>query len=314
MMAGMARRLCALLALAIVLAPVPAYAGSPTFPGPPTVVDLLPTRATLTWQPPNTDPLVTYYRIYRVTGGQEQFINASYTTSFLAALLTPDTEYTFFVETGDATSNGLRSPAVTFRTPRAPAETVPPTTPGTPAVTQSGPNRATLTWSPSTDDSGVAAYHIHRTRHDGRVESAGVTVTETRWTRDRILPDFDYRYHVVAHDHSGNESAPSPPVAFRSVADPRSACAARATAGELTLRNTGTFHDVYTIRLTLAPGQVFTQSWDHNWHQVGTEVVLWYEGWAGGLSTGMRTFGYILSGPATPPTNIRLNGRPCAAL
>jgi hypothetical protein len=313
-MMGMARRLCALLVLAVILVPSPAYAGSPTFPGPPTVVDLLPTRATLTWAPPDTDPLVTYYRIYRVTGAQEQFVNATYTTSFLAALLTPDTEYTFFVETGDATSNGLRSPAVTFRTPPAPAETVPPTAPGAPAVSQSGPNRATLTWAPSTDDSGVAAYHVHRTRQDGRVESAAVTVTETRWTFDRILPDFDYTYHVVAHDHSGNRSAASPPVTFRSMADPRSACAARATAGELTLRNTGIFHDVYTIRLTLAPGQMFTLSWDLAWHQTGNEVVLWYEGWAGGLATGTRRFGYVLSGPATPPTNIRLNGQACGVL
>jgi chitodextrinase len=315
-MGGMARRLCAFLAFALVLlVPAPALAASTVaFPGPPTVVDVWPTRVTLTWQPPSTDPLVTYYRIYRVSGGQETFVNASYTTSLLLAQLTPDTQYTYFVETGDATSNGVRSPALTFRTPRAPAETVPPTTPGSLAATVVGPNRATLAWTPSVDDFGIAAYNVHRTRHDGRVESAGGTVTETQWTRDRLLPDFDYRYHVVAQDHSGNLSAPSSAVRFRMPPDPRSSCAARATPNTITLNNTGAGLEVYTIRFRLAPGQTFTLSLDLAWHQSGDEVVLWYEGWAGGLSRGTRTYQIFTSGPVAAPTDIRLNGQPCAAL
>ncbi|WP_173054321.1 fibronectin type III domain-containing protein [Phytohabitans houttuyneae] len=312
----MARRLSVLLALALALAvPAPALAASPvTFPGPPTVVDVWPTRVTLTWQPPNTTPLVTYYRIYRVSGGQETFVNASYGTSIMLALLTPDTQYTYFVETGDQTSNGVRSPALTFRTPRAPAETAPPTTPGAFRATSVEANRATLAWSPSTDNFGIAAYNVYRTRQDGRVESAGGTITETQWTRERLLPDFDYRYHIVAQDHSGNVSAPSPPVTFRTPPHPLTTCAARSTATTITLSNTGVGLDVYTIRFTLAPGQTFTLSFDLAWHQVGNEVVLWYEGWAGGLGRGTRTFQIITSGPAAPPTAIRLNGQPCAPL
>lgn len=312
-MMGMARRLAALLAFALVLvlAPAPAFATTVAFPGPPSVVDVLPTRATLTWQPPDTNPPVTYYRVYRVSGGQETFVNASYTTSLLLALLTPDTRYTYFVETGDATSNGVRSPSLTFRTPPAPAESVPPTTPDGLAATPEGPNRATLAWAPSTDNYGVAAYHVERVRPDGRVEPAAVTVTETRWTFDRLLPDFDYTLRVVAQDHSGNRSAPSPPLGFRMPPDPRSSCAARATATAITIDNTGVAHDVYTIRFTLAPGQTFTLSWDLAWRQVGNEVVLWYDGWAGGLSRGTRTFHIVTSGPAVAPTAIRLNGQPC---
>jgi chitodextrinase len=293
------------------------------------VVDVLPTRVTLTWQPPNTNPLVTYYRIYRVTtrDGQpyEEFYNASYTTSLLLALLTPDTEYTFFVETGDQTSNGLRSPRLTFRTPAAPVESQPPTTPGTPTATPGGPNQLTLTWTPSTDNFGVAAYHIYRTRFDGVVESAGATVTATTTTFTRLLPDFDYRYHIVAVDHTGNRSAPSGFRDVRMPADPRSSCQVRYTAtdqaggtfaGQITLRNTGIFHEVFTVRMTFTAGQRLTLSWDLSAVQTGADVVFWYDGWAGGLSVGERIIRFTgtHAGTNPPPTGFRLNGQPCTPL
>jgi hypothetical protein len=130
-----------------------------------------------------------------------------------------------------------------------------------------------------------------------------------------VLPDYDYTFHVVAQDHSGNRSAPSPQVSFRTPAHPGSSCAARATADTITLTNTGVSLDVYTIRFALAPGQTFTLSLDLAWLQVGNEVVLWYEGWAGGLPSGRtRTFQIFTSGPAAAPTAIRLNGQPCTPL
>jgi hypothetical protein len=282
-------------AAALAGAPTAAADPSPSFPGPPVVVDILPTRATLTWQPPNTEPPVTYYRTYRVSmrDGQpwEEFYNASYATSLLLALPTPDTGYTFFVETGDQTSNGLRSPWVTFRTPPAPIESQPPTAPGLPEASAVDPNALTLTWAPSTDNSGVAAYHIYRTRHDGAVQPAGVTVTQTTWSFTRLLPDFDYRYHVVAVDHGGNRSASSPAVTVRTPPDPRSSCQVGYTAtdhgngtftGTLTLRNTGSLVEVYPVRLILPAGQRISISWSLAWAQVGDAVVFWYDGWAGG--------------------------------
>lgn len=309
----------------------PTVAGSTvSFPGPPDVVDLLPTRATLTWQPPNTNPPVGYYRVYRVTtrDGQpyEQFYNASYSTSLLLGLLTPDTSYTFFVETGDQTSNGVRSPRVTFRTPPAPAETQPPTAPGTPVPSAVGPNGLTLSWAPSSDDSGVAAYHIYSTSY-GHTGPPAVTITQTTWSASRLLPDYDYAYHVVAVDHSGNRSAPSGLREVRTPADPAAACQSRYDAVDqgngtfratLTLHNTGPAADLYTLRLRLPAGQRITLSWDLAWAQVGDEVVLWYDGWSGGLGSGQRTFQLFGTrtgtGPVPAATEHRLNGQPCTPL
>ncbi|HLL65744.1 MAG TPA: cellulose binding domain-containing protein [Micromonosporaceae bacterium] len=321
-----------LLAAAVAASPAPAVAApeqpaSPSFPGPPSVVDLLPTRATLVWEPPGTDPLVTYYRIYQVTTvdgrAETRFLNGTSTTSFVAAVLKPDTEYTYVVETGDETSNGLRSPAVTFRTPPAPDETEPPTAPGAPVATATGPNDLTLTWAPSIDDSGVAYYDVVLHRAIGGTVVAGRTITTTDWTATQQIPDFDYAYHVVAVDHSGNGSAPSEVVRVRMPADPRNPCqqvrsiASERRVGhfeaEVTIANTGRWADAYTVRFLLAPGQRVTEA-DHPWAQVGNEVLLWYQGWAGGLWAGENTF--RLSGTHTganpPPTDIRLNGNPCA--
>lgn len=325
-----AAAIAALLAVAVAPATATAAAASPRFPGPPMVTDLWPTRATLTWQPPNTDPLVTYYRIYQVTtrDGQpyEQFHNASYSTSLLLALLTPNTDYTFFVETGDQTSNGLRSPRLTFRTPPAPAETQPPTTPGTPVASALGPNSVTLEWAPSTDNYGVSAYYVYPTSY-GRPEHPAITIDQTTSTLHRLLPDYDYAYHVVAVDHSGNRSAVSGTLSLRTPADPAAACQSRyATAdygngtflGMLTLRNTGRYQEVYTIRLRLPAGQRITYSLDLTWQQVGDEVVLWYNGWGGGLGGTQRTFQFMASrtggGPVPPAAEHRLSGQPCAAL
>jgi hypothetical protein len=70
---------------------------------------------------------------------------------------------------------------------------------------------------------------------------------------------------------------------------------------------------VYTVRFTLPAGQRVTGA-DHAWAQVGAEVILWYEGWALGLPAGETTFWISGTHPGAnpPPTDVRLNGNPCA--
>jgi hypothetical protein len=203
-----------ILATAVLLVPaVPAPASAtstepPQFPGPPTVSELTLNSALLTWQPPNTDPAPTYYDIYRIDNGQEQSVNGSYTTSLRLAALTPDTSYTYLVGVRPgAGHNGLRSPAVTFRTPPAPVEANPPTAPGTPIVTDLAPGRLTLSWAPSLDDSGIDRYLVYLSRLDQTIQHSLTVVYPgnpgTTWTDARTLPDYAYDFHVVAVDHAG---------------------------------------------------------------------------------------------------------------
>lgn len=334
-MARSARTLAvlAVAALTMVVAP-PSTAALAQAPEPPwaapVIVDLTPVSARLTWTSPTTDPEVSYYRVYRVTArdGQpyDQFYNASHTTSLLVAALTPDTEYTFFVETGDHTSNGLRSEPVTFRTLPAPDDSEPPTAPGTPQASSVQPGSLTLSWEPSTDNVGVVAYHIYRIVPDGRVERAGAVFgidnDEPSWSFERLLPDFDYEYYVVARDATDNESAPSESLWLRTPADPAAACAVSYTAtdltadqfeGIITIDNTGGFADVWSLRFSLPGGQQLQFLGMSGWVQSGAEVVGWYEGWAGGLNTGENivSFWATHTGSNPPATDFSVNGQPC---
>jgi hypothetical protein len=303
-------------ALALSMAPAPATAQPEPPWAPPEIVDLTAVSARLTWTSPTTDPEVSYYRIYRVTtrNGQpyDQFYNASHTTSLLLALLEPETEYTFFVETGDHTSNGLRSERVTFRTPPAPDD--------------SEPGSLTLSWEPSTDNLGVVAYYIYRTLADGQVKQAASVVAigddQPSWTFARLLPDLDYEYHVVARDAAGNRSAPSGSLRLRTPADPAISCQASYTAidvgadmfeGTITIDNTGGFADVWTLRFALPGGQQVQFLGMSGWVQTGVDVVSWYDGWSGGLNQGENfvTFYATHTGSNPPPTAVTVNGQVC---
>jgi chitinase len=81
-----------------------------------------------------------------------------------------------------------------------PVDELPPSTPGNPAVTGTGPVSATFSWSASIDDSGVTGYRVSR---NGTVLG---TVTGTRYDDTRLAPATRYEYSVVALDAAGRES------------------------------------------------------------------------------------------------------------
>jgi chitodextrinase len=79
-------------------------------------------------------------------------------------------------------------------------DAAPPTMPGNPAVTGTGPTTATFSWSASVDDSGVTGYRVSR---NGTVLG---TVTGTRYDDTRLAPATQYQYSVVALDAAGRTS------------------------------------------------------------------------------------------------------------
>ena len=328
---GIVLATAALLVLAASAPGSAAVAEPPRFPGPPTVSELTLNSALLTWQPPNTEPAPTYYDIYRIDNGQEHSVNGSYTTSLRLASLTPNTSYTYVIGVRpEAGHNGLRSPAVTFRTPPAPVEANRPTAPGTPVVTDLAPGRLTLAWGPSLDDSGIDRYLVYLSQF-GRTVQHSLTVVYpgnpgTTWTDTRTLPDYAYEFHVVAVDHAGNRSAPSGTVHVRTPPHPGSSCRAGVQVQQigggrysavLTIVNTGVSVDVHTIRGTLPPGQRNDPASSWYFVQLGDELIYAYSGWAGGFFSGEQKqlpFVVQYQGTPVPPTGWRLNGQPCAAL
>ena len=69
-----------------------------------------------------------------------------------------------------------------------------------------------LTWNPSTDNVGVAGYHVLR---NGTVVG---TVTSTSFTDSSLTPSTTYQYTVEAFDAANNASQPSSPLAVTTLA------------------------------------------------------------------------------------------------
>ncbi|PYQ77748.1 MAG: hypothetical protein DMG01_13865 [Acidobacteria bacterium] len=107
-------------------------------------------------------------------------------------------------------SNGVPSVASFVRLPTGAADLIPPTAPG--ALTANGGlGSATLSWTASADNTGVALYNVHRSTTSGFAPSAANRIgqsTSTTFT-DAGVAAGTYFYLVTAQDITGNVSDPS---------------------------------------------------------------------------------------------------------
>lgn len=83
------------------------------------------------------------------------------------------------------------------------ADTTPPSTPGNLAVAATGTSTARLTWTASTDNTGVTGYQVRR---GGTLLG---TVTTTQYNDSGLTPGSTYQYTVTAVDAASNASAPA---------------------------------------------------------------------------------------------------------
>ncbi|MFD4814839.1 discoidin domain-containing protein, partial [Streptomyces sp. NPDC058418] len=82
-------------------------------------------------------------------------------------------------------------------------DTKAPTAPGTPAATTDFPTVADLSWTASTDNTGVTGYSVYR---DGKLVSA---TGKTSVRLSGLTAGQTYTVRITARDAAGNESAPS---------------------------------------------------------------------------------------------------------
>jgi len=84
-----------------------------------------------------------------------------------------------------------------------PADTQPPTTPGSLAVSGTTPGSVSLTWTASIDNVDVTGYRVSRNG------GTPVTVTTLSFTDTGLLAATEYNYSVAAVDAAGNASIPA---------------------------------------------------------------------------------------------------------
>lgn len=163
-----------------------------------------PTYSTvaLTWTGSTDNVGVTGYNVYQ----DGDLISISSTNSFTVTGLKANTTHAFTVKAIDAAGNmSAASNSVSVKTLDS-NDTIPPTAPAglavVPAITT-----ATLTWTASTDNIGVAGYHVYA---DGELLGTSAAAS---YTASGLAGNTTYTFTVKAFDDAGNESAASNAVA-----------------------------------------------------------------------------------------------------
>ncbi|SPL90195.1 Chitinase [[Actinomadura] parvosata subsp. kistnae] len=156
---------------------------------------------TLAWDGATPGSLpITGYEVYQ---GSSLAASVTGTTAIVPGL-SPSTAYTFTVKAKDR--RGTLSPAsaplaVTTRNPAD--DTQPPTAPGDVRSTARTSSSITLTWSASSDNSGIASYDVFIG------SSVAMTVSGTTAVVSGLVPSTEYAFTVRARDLYDNLSPAS---------------------------------------------------------------------------------------------------------
>jgi cellulose 1,4-beta-cellobiosidase len=282
----------------------------PSAPTGVTVASATSSSVSLTWTASTDNVGVTGYDIYRGT----TLAGTSATASFTDTGLTASTQYSYTVKAFDAAGNlSSASSAVTATTTSGSTggDTTPPSTPTN--VTASGVTStgASLSWSPSTDNVGVAGYHVYR---GGTL--VGSTAS-TSFSDSGLTPSTHYSYTVVAYDAAGNVSPASAAVSVTTTAGGTggSGCSATYQIGSdwgsgftanVTVTNTGTTATKsWKVTWTWSGNQQVTSMWNATNQQSGQSETATSMSYNGAIAAGANTsFGFQggYSGSNATPT------------
>jgi chitodextrinase len=183
--------------------------GDTTAPSTPSSLTASATDAThvkLSWAASTDNVGVAGYQVYR--GGT--LVGTTSTAGYTDGAVTSGTSYSYSVKAYDAAGNvSSASSTVSVTTPKA--DTTAPSTPALTATAAAAQPRdrqatastrsASLTWTASTDNVGVAGYRVYR----GGTLVATVSST-TRSYSDANPPSGNDVYSVVAFDAAGNSA------------------------------------------------------------------------------------------------------------
>jgi chitodextrinase len=191
---------------------------------------------------------------------------------------------------------GLASNSFSFTaTTGGGGDTTPPTAPSSLAVTGTTSSSATLAWTASTDNVGVAGYAVYR----GATQVG--TTTSTSFTDTGLAAATQYSYTVKAFDAAGNRSAASNAVTATTQSGSTGGSGCTATlhvdnqwnpgfSDTITVVNTGSSAThAWTVKWTWANGQTVTNFWNAKITQSGAAVTALNETYDGAIAPGANT-------------------------
>ena len=153
------------------------------------------TSISLLWSAATDNVAVTAYDVFRNGSAAATVTQPSANVTGL----TCGTTHGFEVEARDAAGNRSTRAAVTASTSPCP-DAQPPTAPTGVNATSRTATSIALSWSPSTDNVGVAGYGLYR-------GTSRTTTTGTSWVVSGLTCNTNYTLSVDAFDASGNQSS-----------------------------------------------------------------------------------------------------------
>jgi hypothetical protein len=133
--------------------------------------------------------------------------------------------FTWPVDTTQSSYDAYRAMALDpyFNPPHGPADTNPPSKPGTPSGVSNSSSTIDLTWAASADD--VSTTLTYLVRRDGVTVGSisSASTTTVGFTDTGLQPESIHTYTVIAEDASGNpsdESGPSSPIQVQAAPPP----------------------------------------------------------------------------------------------
>jgi chitodextrinase len=166
------------------------------------------TQVNVSWNAATDDVGVTGYHIFR-NGTQ---VATTTNTSFTDTGLSSGVSYSYTVTAFDAAGNESAQSAAASAT--TDSDTTPPTTPAGLTQTGSTASTAAVSWSPSTDNVGVAGYDYY----NGGMLPLGTT-TSTNVTFTGLSCGTSYTIGIDAYDAAGNRSPQATTVVITAACD-----------------------------------------------------------------------------------------------
>ncbi|HSX28375.1 MAG TPA: fibronectin type III domain-containing protein [Candidatus Saccharimonadales bacterium] len=189
---------------------------APTSPTNATANAVSSSQINLSWTASTDNVGVTGYQIERCLGaGCTAFVPLATVTSpsYNDTGLSAATTYSYRLKAVDAAGNASAYTNSFQATTLAPADAQAPSVPTDLASTSATETQVGLSWSPATDNTGVAGYKIYR---NGTMVGTSATTT---FTDQNLTPNTSYTYAVSAYDAGGNESAQSASLVATTLAD-----------------------------------------------------------------------------------------------
>lgn len=210
-------------------------------------------------------------------------------------------------------ANGVRATSREATVYGGSSDTSPPSAPSNLAASGVTSDRASLSWSASTDDVGVTGYDILRAGASGSFSVVG-TSTATSFAATGLSASTTYRFQVRARDAAGNTSPVSGTVTVTTTGGGSgTGCTATYSQvgsswpggfqGQVTVANGGsTPTSGWTVTLTFSAGQRITQIWNARTTQTAGPYTITNESHNGALAPGgTATFGFLGSWNGTNP-------------